>query len=303
MGIEGISTGLAGTIGASADGASARANSDVETLALRATSGTPVEQGEALRSLDLATGDRGATDQMVTVEGRAQTQLYGSLQSEPGAPGWNPLRDAGEAIFRDLEQARQDFNQRLTSLPSDAANALADSMRGPNARPLTSGEERLVREAFGNSIDLSNVRIVDGAGRNPDAAFALNGLGRPAITEGNTVYINSARNPDGAPRYYSADLSRTVGGRETLLHEFTHVRQFQQMGFAAFGARYFGRELPAAGFDADKMYDYRSRDTTFQTETLEGQAQIVGDYAAARARHQPAPDLEARLRGTGIYGL
>jgi hypothetical protein len=75
----------------------------------------------------------------------------------------------------------------------------------------------------------------------------------------------------------------------------------------SFTARY-GRDFAKARGDAEKLYDYASRKTVFDTETLEGQAQMVGDYAEIRHSTNPADqamiaDLERRLQGTGIYGL
>lgn len=107
---------------------------------------------------------------------------------------------------------------QLGSLPNSAANALADSMRGSSARTLTAGETTALRSAFGRDIDLSNVRIVDGPGRNPDAWLAFNVGGNPAITEGNTVFMRSD--------HYSGDLSKSAKGINTLVHEFAHVNQY-----------------------------------------------------------------------------
>lgn len=92
------------------------------------------------------------------------------------------------------------LRDQLGALPNGAANALADSMRGSSARALTSGETTALRSAFGKGIDLSNVRIVDGPGCNPDAWLAFNVGGNPAITEGNTVYVKSD--------HYTADFSK-----------------------------------------------------------------------------------------------
>lgn len=187
---------------------------------------------------------------------------------------------------------------QLSALPSQAANALADSMRGPHARGLTTGEQAAVRNAFGQSIDLSNVRIVDGPGRNPDAWVAFNVGGNPAITEGNTVYI---------ARGYSSDLSTTPEGVRTLVHEFTHVRQFQQLGFGSFAGHY-AHDLASAGGNRDAPYDYASRTTPWRDEPIEGQAQMVGDYAMHRVgggnlTQSQAQAIERRLAGTGIFGL
>jgi hypothetical protein len=56
------------------------------------------------------------------------------------------------------------------------------------------------------------------------------------------------------------------------------------------------------------VYDYQLRNTTYATETLEGQAQMVGDYAKRRAEGLAAdsPEIQSlvrRLKGSGIYGL
>ncbi|TRW13988.1 eCIS core domain-containing protein [Glacieibacterium frigidum] len=186
----------------------------------------------------------------------------------------------------------------LTSLPNSAANALADSMRGPDARTLTPGETTALRSAFGNDIDLSNVRIVDGPGRNPDAWLAFNVGGNPAITEGNTVYVRSDK--------YVGDFSQSPKGINTLVHEFAHVNQYQDMGFGSFFGKY-AHDLTTTG-DRNAAYDYASRNTTYATETIEGQAQMLGDYAghlAGEGKLTPerAQVLETRLRGTGFFGL
>lgn len=208
------------------------------------------------------------------------------------------LASAGANALDGIGDLAGKAKDALTSLPSDAANAVADSMRGPSARPLTTGETAALRQAFGNSIDLSNVRIVDGPGYNPDAAIAFNVGGNPAITEGNTVYIRS----DG----YLKDFSSTPAGVNTLVHEFTHVRQYQQMGFAGFFTKYAG-DLISTG-DRNKVYDYGSRNLNFGSETIEGQAEMVGDLAgfkAGQVKLTPAEvaSIERKLQGTGIYGL
>jgi Domain of unknown function (DUF4157) len=190
------------------------------------------------------------------------------------------------------------MRDQLTSLPNSAANAVADSMRGPSARTLTAGETAALRSAFGNSIDLSNVRIVDGPGRNPDAWVAFNIGGNPAITEGNTVYFRSD--------HYSRNFSATPDGLNALVHEFGHVRQFQQMGFGSFFAKY-ASDL-ATYRDRNAVYDYGSRTSHFRNETLEGQAAMIGDYAGYRAGQgnltsAQVANIESRLRGTGLFGL
>jgi Domain of unknown function (DUF4157) len=248
---------------------------------------SPIDQGNVLRELD----------QSSTTGLLAQMSPRFPYSGSPDLG--KSLQDISNQSIGWLKDRAGEIKDALASLPNSAANALADSMRGPSARTLTSGEQTELRKVFGNSIDLSNVRIVNGAGYNPDAKIAFDIGGNPAITEGNTVYIKS----DG----YMADFSKGPKAIRTLAHEFTHVQQFQQRGFANFFGRY-AKDLATIG-DRNKVYDYASRpNTTYKTETLEGQAKMVGDYANFKAGGSvltaaEAKDVERRLKGTGIFGL
>jgi hypothetical protein len=100
-------------------------------------------------------------------------------------------------------------------------------------------------------------------------------------------------------------LAQTIGGLSLLVHEWTHVIQYAQMGYALFAHRY-ATELRTYG-NADRLYDYQTRNLPFAGETLEGQAQIVGDFAIAKRGRTPADatraqTLRTKLRDTGIYG-
>ena len=169
---------------------------------------------------------------------------------------------------------------------------------GTGARGLTPGETRVLRETFGDSIDLGAARIVDGPGRNPVPAVAFTVGGNPALTAGDTVYVRCD--------HHARDFSLGPIGINMLAHEFAHVRQYQQLGMARFLARY---AADLARFrDRNRVYDYHSRTGDFASETIEGQAQMIGDYVGHRAgERRLAPNqlasLEARLRGTGICGL
>jgi hypothetical protein len=169
---------------------------------------------------------------------------------------------------------------------------------GPGARELTDGETRVLRAVFGSSVDLANTCIVDGPGRNPAAAIAFNIGGNPALTAGDTVYVRSD--------YHVGDFSAGPVGINTLAHEFAHVRQYQRLGYARFLARY-AHDLVTIG-DRNRIYDYHSRARDFASETIEGQAQMIGDYAGYRAGERrissaQLASLEHKLCGTGIHGL
>lgn len=236
---------------------------------------------------------------------------FPNLPGLPGLPDFNlpdipfpdlpnPI-DLARAGLEKLQDAAEALGDRLRTLPNEAANRLADSLRGDKARTLTSDEKAQIREAFGDDVDVDSVRIVNGPGNNPAAHAAFKVGGNPAITIGDTIYLNPNTNS------YSDDLGQ--GGNETglLIHEFTHVEQYRDLGFGSFGQKY-ASDLKEHDFDRNAVYDYEQRDTTYAQETIEGQAEMVGDYAEIRNSTDPADqakiaDLERRLDGTGIYGL
>lgn len=275
---------------------------------------TPVEIGELARSVS-----KTAISSPVALGGWDFPDIpdlpgLPGLPDLPGLPGLpdidlpdiplpdlpNPI-DLARAGLERLQDAAQALGDKLRSLPNEAANRLADSMRGDKARTLTEDEKAQVREAFGPDVDVDGVRIVNGPGDNPAAHAAFKVGGNPAITIGNTIYLNPETNS------YSPDLGQ--GGTETglLIHEFTHVEQYRDMGFGSFGQKY-ASDLKEHDFDRNEVYRYDQRDTTYGQETIEGQAEMVGDYAEIRNSTDPADqakiaDLEKRLEGTGIYGL
>lgn len=180
-------------------------------------------------------------------------------------------------------------------MPRAAAQRLAEAQRGPFARVLTGGERRLIAEAFGGSVRLDPVRIVNGPALNV-VAFSAFAKGNPAITLGETIYINASR--------FRSDLSTSQEDVALLLHEFFHVTQYRRMGFDSFLARY-GYEMSRHGFDPGRLYDYETRSTGFAQETIEGQAEMVGVYSGLKfigdAKGMNA--LAPRLRGSGVYGF
>jgi len=296
-------------------------------------SNDPIAATPSLASSDFGSSQRSSQfEPAIFVKNDLQPGESGDIAAVDGAPSGSPEDEAarlmpvslldedkpyqvpgiGEAFFRALAERRERLAEKLDNVSTSAANAYADAMRGPYARDLTPGERQLLTVAFGEKIDLRNVRIVNGAGLNLDARGAFMLGGNPAITEGNTVYINpSAKTRSGAP-VYSADLSKSSEGIETLLHEFTHVFQYQNLGFSKFFRTYAEneRDYGAHGlsFDRDAVYNYEKRNLTFQDETLEGQSEMVGQYAQMLADKVPANNarrqaVEWRLRGTGIYGF
>jgi hypothetical protein len=187
---------------------------------------------------------------------------------------------------------------RQAALPGKMAGALACALRGPSARALTPGEATVLHGAFGDAIDLGRSHIVDGAGHNPVAAIAFVIGGNPAIAQGPIVHVRSD--------HHCTDFSASAAGINLLVHEFMHVHQYQSRGTRRFLIAYARDLLIARSRNA--VYDYAARECGFGAETIEGQAQMVGDYAGWRAGEAKlsAEDvrcIERRLAGTGLFGL
>ncbi|PTQ58806.1 uncharacterized protein DUF4157 [Sphingomonas sp. PP-CE-3G-477] len=215
--------------------------------------------------------------------------------------GGRAVLKAADILRADVRRRAEDTMTMLGKLLHEEANAIADKDRGPHARPLTAAERKAIVEAYGSDPDPSRVRIVPGPGESI-VAFAAFVKGNPAITIGNTIYLRWGQKKINYP-----DFTRSDEGLDMLVHEYSHVIQYHRLGFSRFGARY-AAELTRARGDADSLYDYKHRKTTFNTETLEGQAEMVGNYAKVKSgsgalSRAEAAGLRKRLKGSGVYGL
>ena len=162
-------------------------------------------------------------------------------------------------------------------------------------RVLTPGEIDLARQALGERVDYSRIRLCYGAGRNPVAALAFRN-GNPAITLRRTIYYG---------KHLEQDYSQASPSLQSLfVHEMMHVWQYAELGLPRFLLRY-GRDLAACRFRAAAMYRYEPGVTRFEEAMLEAQAQMVGEYL--RAKLEGARERETAialsLAGTGFYGL
>lgn len=164
-------------------------------------------------------------------------------------------------------------------------------------RTLTAGERALVLDTFPAEIEaiLGEVRLSDGAGKNPIPAIAFMGGANHALTLGRTIYFG---------KHYAEDFAAAGdAGKGLLLHEMTHVLQYKRLGIPRFLARY-AREVLSVRFKPRKMYEYKSR-APFGPARLEAQAQMVQDYFLARAAGATAKvnDLAESLAGSGMFRL
>lgn len=167
---------------------------------------------------------------------------------------------------------------------------MADTSR----RPLTEGELNMVAAAFGDGLDYSRVRLCQGTGGNPAAHMAFRKPGVDAITLIRTIFFRGGLVPD-----FSQG-----GDASLLMHEMTHIWQYQRLGVLPFALRYLN-ELEACNFDRCALYRYECGHTPFAEAKLEAQAQIVQDYGLAlgAGRAQQAAELRRNLAGSGLFGF
>jgi hypothetical protein len=156
-------------------------------------------------------------------------------------------------------------------------------------RKLTPGEVALARQAFGARIDYGKVKLRDGPGNNVFAHIAF-AKGNSAITIGSKIYFK---------RDYCPDFAAAGRNGAVFLHEMTHVWQYQTLGVPAFAARY-GAEFARVKGRPNDMYAYKAA-TRFDEAMLEAQAQMVGDYHAAKAADKDR--IARNLKDSGFWGL
>jgi hypothetical protein len=136
------------------------------------------------------------------------------------------------------------------------------------SRGLTGDEIAELKKIFGENIDYSQVRIKDG----PEAGIASLNDGNRAFTSGNTIYMKRDKS---APDYL-----------ETLVHEMTHVWQFQNGGTA-----YQAQSLTAQGESPNNgAYDWQAAmqaGKSWSELNPEEQAKLIEDGYAAGVLGDP----------------
>ena len=131
---------------------------------------------------------------------------------------------------------------------------LADFLKY-TSRPLHNWEKELARQVFGNSIHYARVRIDEYAFVGP--------------RQKNLCYVS----------FY---LINSWGSMQNslLLHELTHVWQYQQMGIL-YIPRSLNAQFNEVGYNyggADVLRELRDKKVTLEHFNLEQQADIVSDY-------------------------
>jgi len=160
---------------------------------------------------------------------------------------------------------------------------------GLQSRPLTPRERDMAREVFGDQIEYDKVKVYNGA---PKVAGVIPLDGMDAIAPSGNIFLvdKDSQHPD---------MSQAgAANRKLLIHEMTHVWQYQQ-----------GRNvnLEAAGLFVRNGFSYGKgiyaydlyKTKKFNDLNIEQQAEMVADYFELREMppsEWPADRLERMAR-------
>ena len=122
-----------------------------------------------------------------------------------------------------------------------------------NPRSLTAGEQHLAREIFGSAINYATVKVHNGR-------YIFFQPSDTAMTPNGEIYFPA--------KVYKDDFSTNISDSQWLIHELTHVWQYQH-----------GTDVVARAI-FNRNYDYGRLDgtRTFADFGVEQQAAITADY-------------------------
>ena len=169
------------------------------------------------------------------------TSLVGEYERlDPASQRLVPITDTDKIVEGEVLYHRPTLDAaqlKATSVPTPTE--VVTGPRAPSAgvvsRPLRDNERALAESVFGDSLDLDPVRIsMQPAGPGLGGAIAwqawLQATDTSALVIGNTIHFTSVSNPHGWS-VVDAQIELTPQGVGTLVHELTHVWQYQQTGF------------------------------------------------------------------------
>lgn len=221
-----------------------------------------------------APGRRLLAHELAHVSGR--DEAYGGAGSDHGV--------VGETIHRQPRGGTESAGGPAHASPSPRIRspAIEETLRQGSVvvgtseagRPLTSDEQALARPIFGNSIDLSRVRLVSfGDEERSTRQKGLTGFetGGTYVTIGNTIYV---------PSSFTVENRRMA---QTLIHELVHVWQYQHGGTGYVSDSAVAQVTGALEQGTrNAAYGYTQTNRTIFEYPPEQQASIVENYFAMR---------------------
>jgi hypothetical protein len=205
------------------------------------------------------------------------SQVGQGLQAVGSAIG-DGLHAAGQAIGKAVDAVEDKIVEGVDNTIGAAASEgeqVANAVSPPQFPPrgLNGTERSYAGDIFFSTLDYSKITITGGG----VATWDENANAVESRTIGNTVNL--------AVGYFNADGTLTDKGLETLVHEMTHVWQFQHTGWS-----YIRKALVAQGEakvfqgDSGKAYDWKKLDDAkvpWAQWNPEAQAQSIEDYNVA----------------------
>jgi len=184
------------------------------------------------------------------------------------------VADTASGLYDKASDAASEFLKEMTDpyqfggVQAPIVKQLEEAASGGqpvDPRPLSTAELADAKVIFGDSLDYSKI-VVDGG------AVASLGASR---TIGNTVHLT----PD---LFVSGTSETTTEGKRILVHELTHVWQYQHQGWTYAPKALWAQAKAAIKGDRDGAYDWRPLiNTPWEQWNPEAQAEAVEDYNRA----------------------
>ena len=178
----------------------------------------------------------------------------------------------------------------VRTLQGVASIALTATYLQPTSRKLTDDEKKLLREVYGDSVDVDAIRIVEGGPLNNNMA---------AHTVGNTIYL-----PENSTGPLFDDKGNLTPAGSLLIHETGHVWQSQNAGGDYISQSLYNQgKAELEGKSRDAAYDYQAEvnaGVPFSELNPEEQAEYIQEVLGPILA-QPG-DAEANLAAAHASG-
>lgn len=216
-----------------------------------------------------------AGDKLIHGDFKGAAEQFGMAFVNAGA---HVLNTATDMVVRALQGAE---HVTMTAIGLD-----------PPSRKLTDQEKALLREVYGDSVDVDSIRIVEGGPLNDKMA---------SHTVGNTIYLPKGTSGDGS--LFDKNGNLTDYG-STLVHETCHVWQSENGGGEYIGQSLYNQGVAIAnGGDRGSAYDYKAAvkaGVPFEDLNPEQQAEYVQEVLGPILAMPGDP--EANLAASGLSG-
>jgi hypothetical protein len=276
--VTSTASAVAGAVG-SAVGSAEQTGSPMVAEVADAASGVGQEASTAFQSLQDAGSSAFGAVADFTSDAVKEVEAVATTAADEAAGAVDAVVDGVKSMAQEVADTASDFYEDVRKalegldLPYQFGGVqapLEKAMEEANpvtARGLTSGEMADAKLIFGDSLDYSKV-IVDGG------SVASLGACR---TIGNTVHLTS-------DLFQPNSSETTTKGKRTLVHELTHVWQYQHQGWTYAPKALWAQAKAAVSGSRNGAYDWKplvKNGTPWEEWNPEAQAEAVEEYNIA----------------------